>query len=368
MTTLRYACVLLLSLFGLSVSAGQRVYVAGGDQVTVFSLDEETGKLTALEPLELPGAGPMRATPDRKRIYLTARGSQGPAIATLDVKPDGTLKKAYAADINYWPSYIGLDRTNTYLAGNHYREGKASVWKLGEDGVFRGNTVIEIDLEKCAHAAVFSPNNRFLLVPATGPNKVFQLRFNEKTGRVTPNDPPYAEGPIDNAARQPRHLVFHPKLPVAYTTNERQKPGVGMWSWDATAGTLKTVQNLVSVPEGFKGTITTADIHITPDGRYLYISNRDLTVRDAKTGESSIAAFSLDPETGRMTKIGTFPCEHVPRSICLDETGRYLIVAGQMEDMLGVYRIDPASGKLTRTDRKPVPTRPSWVLCLQVAG
>jgi len=366
MNTHRFLILAAALLIPLPAWAGQLVYVAGGNKVTVFGLDDATGKLTPVQSLDLPGAGPMVATPDRKRLYAKAKGkASANAIATLDVAGDGTLTVAHTAGVNLAPGYLCLDKTQDYLAGNHYGPGKATVWKL-DAGVYRGETAQEITLEKRAHSAVFSPNNRFLLVPATGPNKVFQMSFDSSTGRATPNSPPHADGPAgEDAARQPRHLVFHPTLPVAYTTNEREKPGVGMWSWNADAGTLKTVQNLVSTPPGFKGTITTADLHVTPDGRYLYASNRDLTDRKAKTGNSSIAAFKLDAGTGRMTMIGTFPCEHIPRSICLDKTGRYLFAAGQMEDALGAYRIDPATGKLARTDRRTVPTRPSWVLCLE---
>ena len=334
--------------------------------------NEETGKLTAVQKLELLGAGPMTASADRKRLYVKASGPpkdgnrrRGAGIATLDVAAAGTVKLAHVAPVNIGPGYLSLDKTQTYLAGNHYGPGKATVWKL-KDGVYRGETVAEPALEQRTHSAVFSPCNKFLLVPATGPNKVFQLRFDAAASKVVPNDPPFAPGPAgENEARQPRHLVFHPTLPVVYTSNERERPGVGMWAWDAASGTLKAVQNLVSIPPGFKGTIRTADVHVTPDGKYLYVSNRDRTDRRARTGNNTIAGYSLDPKTGRMTSIGYFPCEHIPRSIDLDEKGRYLYVAGQMDDTLGVYRVDPATGKLSRVEQHKVPARPSWVHCME---
>src|SRR5690606_3745523 len=110
--------------------------------------------------------------------------------------------------------------------------GTAALWKLDADGVFQGAAPQIVALEKNAHSAVFSPDDRFLLVPATGPNKIFQLRLDAPATRLIANDPPYANGPQgEDEARQPRHLVFHPSLPMAYTSNERERPGVGAWQW-----------------------------------------------------------------------------------------------------------------------------------------
>ncbi len=237
-----------------------------------------------------------------------------------------------------------------------------TLWKL-DQGVYRGETVQEVAVEKRAHSSVFAPSNAFLLVPATGPNKVFQLAFDSAKGTLTPNDPPFATGPEgDTEARQPRHLIFHPTLPIAYTTNEREEPGVGVWKWDAKSGRLETIQNIVTHLQGFEGTITTADLHLTPDARYLYISNRDITNKGrSTTGEDSIVGFSVDTATGLLTLIGHTPCEHVPRSFALDEAGRFAYVAGQGDDRLGAYRIVAATGALEPVAQYPVGSRPSWV-------
>ena len=220
-------------------------------------------------------------------------------------------------------------------------------------------------LEKCAHSAVFSPDNRWLLVPATSPNKVFLNRFDPESGKLTPNDPPFAKGPQGkNEARMPRHLVFHPTRPIVYTTNERGQPGVGVWTWNAERGVLTPLQNIVTQPGGFTGRITTADLHLTPDARYLYISNRDITDRQARTGKDSIVGFSVNAQTGRLNLIDHFPCEHMPRSFALDVTGRYVYVAGQGDDRLGAYRIDAQTGRLTKVTQYETAERPTWVHCM----
>ena len=135
---------------------------------------------------------------------------------------DGSLEHLHTAPCGWGSGYLRPDATGRFLAGNSYGAGKVGIWALDDDGVYRGVPPRDFELEKRAHSAVFSPDNRFLYVPATGPNKIFQLVFNSQTGAIYPNQPSSAPGPTgEDQARQPRHLIFHPKLDFAYTTNER---------------------------------------------------------------------------------------------------------------------------------------------------
>jgi 6-phosphogluconolactonase len=223
-----------------------------------------------------------------------------------------------------------------------------------------------LTFEQKAHSTVFSPDNHWLLVPATGPNKVFINHFTAQVGSTKPNDPPFANGPAgERNARQPRHLIFHPNLSIAYTTNERDQPGVGVWQWDTEKGTLISIQNIVTQPEGFNGRITTADLHLTRDARFLYVSNRDNSKRRSPTGKDSIVGFSVDPQTGRLKLIGHNPCERVPRSFTIDKLGKYLYVAGQGDARLGAYRIEE-SGVLKKITKYEVGNGPIWVEALSI--
>ena len=365
---------------GLSVSpttatADQYVYLSAGGYVTAFKIDPASGELTPVQGLELKGAGPTGVSSNRQLLYVNSQlanaegESKGKkaqaAIATFTIGEDGRLKLLAHEASGMGAGYLRPDGSSQFLAGNSYGEGKAALWRLGEDQVYRGAEPQIVTLEKNAHSTVFSPNNRYLLVPATGPNKVFQLRFDVGQGRLEPNDPPHADGPQgEDAARQPRHLVFHPNLSMAYTTNERERPGVGVWKWNGESGQLKTVQNLITHPEGFEGTITAADLHFTPDGKFLYVSNRDITDRKARTGNDHIVGFRCDPETGLLSYISHTPCEHVPRSFAVDDSGSFVYVAGQSDDHLGVYRIDDKTGELSKVTSYEVGARPSWVTCV----
>lgn len=362
--------IALTALNGTSV-AGQSVYLSAGGFVTVFRIDSKSGQLTPVHSVELKGAGPIGVSPDRKHLYVNSQiaAEEGkkpqPAIATFAIAENGKIKLLSHEASVMSAGYLNADSTGRFVAGNSYGNGTAALWKLDDDGVYRGSAPQIVSLEKRAHSTIFSPNNRYLLVPATEPNKVFQLRFDAAAGKLSPNDPPHADAPQgDDEARQPRHLVFHPTLPMVYTTNERELPGVGVWQWDRDAGQLKTVQNLVTYPEGFDGVITTADLHFTPDGKFLYVSNRDITDRKARNGNDAIVGFRCDPQSGHLTYISHTPCEHVPRSFDVDASGNFVYVAGQGDDKLGVYRIDPDSGKLSKVASFEVGARPSWVTCV----
>ena len=346
----------------------QRLYLAAGGQLTMFDVNQENGQLKMLQELPLAGAGPFTFAPNRKLMYAVAAESptqrKSPALATLEIGKGGKLKLANLAPVNLRPGYLMTDNNGEFLAGNHYGPGKATIWKI--DPIYRGVTLHELTFEPKAHSTVFSPDNHWLLVPATGPNKVFVNHFTAQVGNSEPNDPPFAGGPTGvHEAQQPRHLIFHSNLSVAYTTNEREKPGVGVWAWDTEAGTLKPIQNLVTQPDGFNGKITTADLHLTPDARFLYVSNRDITRRGAPTGKDSIVGFRVDAQTGHLKLIGRYACERVPRSFAIDKLGRYLYVAGQGDAKLGAYQIEE-SGALKKIGQYSVGQGPIWVETISI--
>ena len=346
----------------------QRLYLAAGGQLSVFAVNKTTGKLAPLQQIPLPGAGPFTFAPNRELMYATASTDvpkkKTPTIATLAIAADGKLKLAHQAAVNLRPGYLMTDNNGEFLAGNHYGPGKATVWKI--DPIYRGTTIGELTLEQRAHSAVFSPDNHWLLVPATGPNKVFINQFTAQVGTTKPHNPPFARGPAgEHEARQPRHLVFHPNLSIAYTTNEREQPGVGAWQWDTEQGQLTPMQNIVTQPKGFTGTITTADLHLTPNAKYLYVSNRDITARFEPTGRDSIVGFQVDTQNGRLKLISHTPCERVPRSFTIDKLGKFLYVAGQTDSRLGAYRIEP-NGTLKKIAQYEVGKGPIWVETLSL--
>ena len=356
------SCSLFLSfsLLATSLRAEQRfVYSSAGAAVTVYQVDIESGELIEIQ--KNPGTGLTAITKNQKLLYRVG----GEEIETYQIQKNGKLRSLGKATTEAKGGFLGLDKTERFLAGSNYGGGSVAVWGIGEDGIAKGEPVAEMALEKAAHSSVFSPGNGYLLVPATTPNKVFQIRFDEKMGTLQPNDPSAVPGPTgEGAAQQPRHIRFHPNGKIAYTTLERESPGVGVWKWDESKGNLTLLQNIITLPKGFEGAITTADLHLTPDAKFLYVSNRDLTDRKAVTGKSSIVGFRVDDESGKLTFIGHTHCPQVPRSFAIDRAGEFLYVAGQTAAKLEVFRIDSGTGELSSVQTLDTGKGPNWVLCV----
>ncbi|MGB0909130.1 MAG: lactonase family protein [Nitrospirales bacterium] len=339
--------------------AAEYLYLASGDTIAVKAIDQQTGTLRDHQIVNLDGAGPMTFSPDHTFLYIVAKlpGSQKPfSIATYRIEDDAKLTLVHNAPIPMRTTYLQTNAKGDFLIGNHYKYGKMSVWKLSK-GVYEGEIVQEILLEKQTHSAVFSQDSRYILVPATGPNKVFQITFDANSGKVALNTPTFASGPTIGA-REPRHLVFNRQLDIAYTTQERMHPGVATWTWDSEKGLLKLTQNIVTTKENVKS-ISTADLHITPNNQFLYISSRD-----DEHQRDSIIFFKIDPKDGHLSLINHFPSEHFPRSFCISKSGKFLYVAGQGDARLGVYKIHPDTGYLKKITQYQTGARPTWVTTL----
>lgn len=345
----------------LMVLGDQSLYVSAGGKLVVF---KQTGtEFTRAQTIDLNGsAGPSGISPSGKHLYVnTMLPEKTPAIATFSIESEGTLEHVHTAASEWNCGYLRPDSTGKYFAGNNYRNGIVGLWKLAEDGVYRGAKPLNYKLEKHAHSAVFSPDNRFLFVPATGPNKIFQLIFNSETGAISSNTPAFAPGTTNpELAQQPRHLVFHPSLDFAYTTQEKLHPGAGVWKYDKENGLLENIQSIRSL-EVVQEKTSTADLHLSKDGRFLYVSNRN------KAGDlNSISLFSIDQTTGKLSFEKRFPCEKVPRSFAIGVEGEYLFVSSNVDPKLGVYSIDRKNGHLSKISSHDLPGRSKWVSVLKI--
>jgi 6-phosphogluconolactonase len=337
MTRILFLLVFSIAMAGFftEAKAEQRfVYLSAGGTVIVYQVDAETGRLTEIQAN--PGAGLTAITSDQDRLYRVGGGE----IESYRIRENGELQSIGKNPTEATGGYLGLDATDRFIAGSNYGGGSVAVWAIGGDGIARGVPVAEMMLEKAAHSAA-------------------------ESGSLGKNDPFFVSGPTgENAAQQPRHLVFHPNGKIVYTTLERESPGVGVWKWDAEKGQLETIQNMITLPDGFPGTITTADLHLTPAAKFLYVSNRDLTDRKAVTGNSSIVGFRVDSGTGKLSLIGHTHCPQVPRAFAIDRAGEFLYAAGQVANKFEVFRIDPETGILTSIQMIDTGKGPNWVRCV----
>ena len=350
------------------VQAKQLLYLASTQEKTIvaYEVNDDTGALTARFSNDLPGnAGPLAFSPDTSFVYAAMTGlEEGKAgVATLKRAEDGSLTMLSTATITSRAPYIRPDNSGRYLLAAHYGAGEVTVYRI-VDGICTSELLDQKQTDKTAHCIEVDPSGRFVFVPHTSPNKVYQFRLDQDTGKLIPNDPPFAEGPDKNHKyHEPRHYAHHPQLDIAYTSNENGG-GITAWKLDTGRGTLSKLQTLSTLPPGYDGSSAAADIRITPNGRFAYVSNRDVTERkDGAATKDTLAAVALDPKTGRMSIVGHFPTAHFPRSFCIDLGGRFVYAAGQKSSSLYAYRIDQETGKLEHFDTYQTGGVPIWVMC-----
>ncbi|MEE2659433.1 MAG: lactonase family protein [Candidatus Latescibacterota bacterium] len=331
------------------------VSVGGEDRVNVFSMDPETGKLDTHAVIAVGnGPGPLCVDPNQRFLYAGLRGGRQLAAFRLD-RGSGRLAPLGTSPLEADPTFISTDRTGRYLLSAYYRAGMASVHSLRRDGSVGTPALFSVKTTDRAHSIQTDISNNFAYVPHTaGPNLIYQYRFDEKTGRLSSNpagarlEPPEGEGP--------RHFCFHPAMDIAYFVNE-QSSSITAYNVNTQDGTLTRFQNVSSLPHGFEGENTCAEIRITPTGEYVYASNR---------GHDSIAAFTVDGSTGALEPLSHTPTEPTPRAFALDPDGAYLIAAGQGSGRLAAYRVDDETGHLEPLETYDVGTNPVCVLVLDL--
>lgn len=329
-----------------------------GKKIVVYHVDPKTGALASAQELDLPGAsGPMAISNDRRFLYAAVRGKpQRVQVFTID-RATGKLTPGALTELTGNPTYLDVDATGRWLLAAYYGDGMATVHAINTDGTVTPGPVQTVKLERNAHALLLDRNNRFGYVPATGPNLIWQFTFDAGKGQLTAHKAKdVAGGESERGKRGPRHYAYHPTLDRVYAVNEIDS-SVTVWSHDYIGGGLTATQSLSTLPADFKERNTCADIHVTPNGKYVYASNR---------GHDSLAAYRVDPRNGSLTFIDRFATESVPREFEIDTTGRFVYAAGQKTNKLACYRIDDATGRLTRFATVDTPGGPIWVTAMEL--
>ena len=366
---IRYLSIALLA-FAVAPNhpavASQLLYVSSNKDKTIiaYTVNQETGALAPKFKTDLPSSpGVMTFSPGGTFIYVAISGDGEAGVATLQRDHDGSLSFRGKSEITSDTAYICTDNDGQFLLSCHYSAGDISIYRI-VDGICTDELTGYKKTERTAHCIKLDPSGRFVFVPHTSPNKVYQFRFNVQDGTLTPNDPPFVEGPDKNHKyHEPRHYVHHPKLDVAYTSNEFGG-GITAWKFNPLTGTLKRLETLLTLPPRLIGDFYAADIQLTPNGRFAYVSNRDQTKdRPAESQQDTLTGFSLDSKTGEMKLVGSFPTPNQPRSFCVDRTGRFIYSAGTSTSTLFAYRIDQQSGRLEHFATYETGGVPAWVMC-----
>ena len=330
-------------------------YVSNADSqdISVLRLDRDKGAVQALQTVDTGGmVMPLALSPDKRFLYAALR-SEPFSVATFAIDPrSGALTRVGTAPLPDSMANIMTDRTGRWLFAASYGGNKVSVSPIGADGI-AGAAVSVLPTGKNAHAAIIDAANKNLLVTNLGSDQVLQFGFDAATGKLTPNTPAAF---ATRAGAGPRHLVFHPDGKHAYLLCELDA-SLDLLAYDAQHGTLKAVKTWSTLPAGFTGKPWAADLHLTPDGKFLYTSERN---------SNTIAMWKVDAASGEVSLIGHQATEKQPRGFQVDSTGQWLLAVGQASNGLTAYRIDPASGKLTAAASLPMGKNPNWVEIVDV--
>lgn len=263
--------------------------------VSAFAIDPKTGDLALLNQQSSGGAGPCHLVVDKAGRNALVANYGGGTVAVLPIETDGRLKPASSLRVH---------------EGSGPNKGRQE--------------------RPHAHGIYLDAAERFALSPDLGADRVFVYRFDAAKGTLEP----HGAAPLDPGAG-PRHLAFHPSGKHLYTINELLST-LTAFSYDADKGALTSLQTVSALPAGFSGTSWTAEVAVSPDGRFVYGSNR---------GDDSLAVFRVDAATGRLTPAGHAAVGGKnPRHFTIDPSGRFILAGHQGSGTIAVLRLDLATG------------------------
>lgn len=316
--------------------------------IFIYTMDPQTGALTLVTGVESgPNPSFLALHPSRRYLYCVNETGEGAASSfSIDPASGGLTRMNGYPVMGSSPCYISISGDGRWALVANYSSGNVSVLPIGPDGQLgelafsdqhQGASRVNERRQEGphAHSVIFDPTNRFALSADLGTDQIFVYTLDAETGALKPNAFPFVSA---EPGAGPRHLAFHPNQRFLFAANELNGT-VTAFAWDKEAGSLALLLSYPTLPEDFKEYNLVADIHLTPDGRYLYVSNR---------GHNSLAVFEVNAETGDLRQVGDVSCGgNWPRNFALDPEGNFIIVANQESSTLNVFQVDQATGMPT---------------------
>ena len=333
------------------------VSVRRDNRIAVFTMDPASGAVTWRPSAPADGGpDPLAFDPRHRFLYAGCRDRQ--QLSSYRIDPvSGGLSLVNTVPVQGEPIQIVTDRTGRFLLSVFFYQSTIGVHAIDEQGVIAEKPIEWRITSYGCHGIEVDPSNRYVFVPhvarSGGPNAVAQFRFDEKTGRLAWNAPAFLSLK-DNEG--PRHLLVHPTLNAAYSADE-QGASATAYRMDAATGTLTKLHSLPTIPADYKvtGLATCSEVLIHPNGRLLFVVTR---------GHDSIASFTIDQTSGRLTAADRVATEPGARPLCIDPSGRFMAAAGSggTAGRMKTYEIDAATGKMTPLTTYDAGNGPMWIL------
>ncbi|MGV2291706.1 lactonase family protein [Trinickia sp. YCB016] len=299
--------------FLFSVSEVKNYNGTTNGSVSSYAIEAGTGALHPINTVNSQGAGPVYLSLHPNGRYLMVANYNSGSVAVLPVAIDGVLGEAVSVQAPQAPA-----------GAQHAAEGVPGSFAISDhDGPH-------------AHTIVPSPDGRFAISTDLGVDRTYVWKFDEATGALSANDPPFVAA---SAGAGPRHVAFHPNGRYLYEVTEEASTLV-CYGYDAASGTLTQLQSVSTLPPGYQGTSFASEIMLSHDGRFVYVANR---LHD------TIVQFGIGAN-GHVQRIGETPTGgDYPRVIRFDPSGRFLYSLNQRSDHIAIFAVDKASGKLRFT-------------------
>ncbi|SDN53189.1 6-phosphogluconolactonase [Paenibacillus sp. yr247] len=331
--------------------------------IHLYAFNPQNGGMKLVEAYtDLPNASFLALNGERTVLYAVSETETyndcfgGSAAAYVVEAGTGKLKKLNQQPTGgSAPCYISLDQTNRTVFVANYLSGSVTVYPVEADGRLAEATQLakhegplgpRADRQEAphAHSIVPSPNNRYAISADLGLDRLLVSRIDADCGVLMP----HGDAAMKPGAG-PRHLVYSADSRYVYAINELDST-VTVLGYEADAGVLTALQSLSTLPEGFSGENTCADIHLSGDARYVYASNR---------GHDSIAVYGVDRQSGTLSVVGwQATLGRTPRNFALSPQGEFLLAANQDSNSITVFRVDAETGMLHETGQSVAVPRP----------
>lgn len=353
-----------LNLFLAGQKTNEKFLIIGSytndtsDGIYVYKFNTLTGDNSFVSSVKTPNPSFLTVSPDHRFVYAVNENADSTRftvtghVASFSFdKVTGKLKFINRQESGgKHPCYVTVDKTGKWVIAGNYSSGSLAVLPVRSNGEI--DTAIQIiehegsgvvaDRQEAphVHATFLHPNNKVLYVPDLGIDKVMIYNFDVKKGKLKEFDPPFV---MTEPGTGPRHIDIHPNGKFAYLVEELTG-AVSAYKIEKD-GYLSLIQNISALPRDFTGDVGSADIHVSPDGKFLYCSNR---------GESNtLGIFSIDQSTGELVWIDhQSTLGKTPRNFSFDPTGNFLLVANQNSNEIVIFKRDKQTGLLTDTGKR----------------
>jgi 6-phosphogluconolactonase len=360
----------LLSMASAPALAATFVYVSNAEDGTIgmYTLRADGSLEAGARHDAAKVVMPMAVSPDKRFLIAAVRAKPYEAYTYAIDRKSGALKLVGKGPLAESYPYIAIDGSGRFLLGASYGGHQVGVNPIGKDGKV-GAPIQVIPTARNAHAIRIDSTNRFVFVPHLGTDQMFQFVLDKKSGKLSANTPPVVQL---KQGTGPRHFIFSKDNKFVYLLNELTAT-VTTLALDAKTGTLKELDSASALPPDTKlgpgaprgavgapgqaprntdNDVWASDLHLTPNGRFLYAAERT---------SSTLGAFKVDAASGKLTYVGSTPTEKQPRGFAIDPSSRFVVVSGEKSGTISSYAIDAETGALKEIGRYPTGKGANWV-------